>query len=250
MIEVRDLHKSFGDAHVLKGINATFERGKTNLIIGASGSGKTTLCKCIVGLHDPSSGQVFYDGEEFSSMNFRERRNIRTQIGFLFQGSALFDFYSVEENVGFGLRMFSDMTPKERQQRIDFCLERVNLSGTNKLMPVELSGGMRKRVGIARAIAVKPKYLFCDEPNSGLDPQTSVIIDNLIKDVTYEYNITTVVITHDMNSVIEIGDHVMYLHQGNMWWKGNKESILDTDNEEVIDFVYASPYMKELRAGL
>ena len=182
-------------------------------------------------------------------MSVKERKAIRNQIGFLFQGSALFDFYTVEENIGFGLRMFSDLTPKERQQRVDFCLERVNLAGTNKLMPSELSGGMRKRVGIARAIAVRPKYLFCDEPNSGLDPQTSVIIDNLIQEITRENNITTVVITHDMNSVVEIGDRVMFIHEGNKWWEGTKESILETDNQEVLDFVYASPYMQELRNG-
>ena len=249
MIEVQELRKSFGDTEILKGITASFEPGKTNLIIGASGSGKTTLCKCIVGLHEPTAGQVMYDGQEFTSMNFKERRAVRNQVGFLFQGSALFDFYSVEENVGFGLRMFSDMSPKERQERIDFCLERVNLAGTNDLMPSELSGGMRKRVGIARAISVRPKYLFCDEPNSGLDPQTSVIIDQLIQEITQEYNMTTVVITHDMNSVIEIGDRVMFIHQGNKWWEGSKASILETDNQEVLDFVYASPYMKEMRGG-
>lgn len=249
MIEVSDLKKSFGDAEVLKGISATFEPGKTNLIIGASGSGKTTLCKCIVGLHEPTAGGVAYDAADFTSMNFFERRVIRNQIGFLFQGSALFDFYTVEENVGFALRMFTEMTSQERLERINFCLERVNLAGTNQLMPSELSGGMRKRVGIARAIAVRPKYLFCDEPNSGLDPQTSVIIDQLIQELTREYNMTTVVITHDMNSVIEIGDRVMFIHEGHKWWEGNKESILDTDNQEVLDFVYASPYMKELRKG-
>lgn len=250
MIEVKDLYKSFGDREVLKDINAAFKPGRTNLLIGASGSGKTTLTKCIVGLHPVTKGQVIFDGEVFSEMAFRAKKKIRQEIGFLFQGSALFDSATVEENVAFPLQMFTKMSKAEMKERVDFCLERVDLPGVNHLYPSELSGGMKKRVGIARAIAMNPKYLFCDEPNSGLDPKTSILIDNLIKEITYEYNMTTIVITHDMNSVIEIGDHIIFIHEGEKWWEGNNKEILNTDNPEVLNFVYASQFMKTLRKDL
>jgi phospholipid/cholesterol/gamma-HCH transport system ATP-binding protein len=248
MIEVRNIDKHFGEKQVLKNISAVFERGRTNLIIGASGSGKTTLVKCIVGLHEVDKGEVLYDGERFSAMTKKERKKIRKDIGFLFQASALFDSMTVEENVMFPLQMFSNMTRKEMKLRADSCLERVNLKNVNHLFPSELSGGMKKRVGIARAISVKPKYLFCDEPNSGLDPQTSIIIDNLISDITRELDITTIVITHDMNSVMEIGDSVTFIYKGEKWWEGSKKDILESDNQELVDFVYASDFMKEIRA--
>jgi phospholipid/cholesterol/gamma-HCH transport system ATP-binding protein len=247
VIEIKNISKSFGDNHVLKDISYVFEKGKANVIIGGSGSGKTTLTKCIVGLHQPDLGEVLYDGRNFYSLKESEKREIRKELGFMFQGSALFDSLNVEDNIKFTLMMFSDMTKKEMKNRVDFCLERVNLPKTNLLFPSELSGGMKKRVGIARAIAMNPKYLFCDEPNSGLDPQTSNLIDNLIKEITLEYDMTTIVITHDMNSVIEIGDNIMFIHKGEKWWDGDKEGILTTENKEVVDFVYASAYMKKIR---
>ena len=247
MIEVQGINKSFGESHVLKGISSQFEKGKTNLIIGASGSGKTTLCKCIVGLHEADSGSVLYDGRDFLHMLHKEKKEVRREIGFLFQGSALFDSMTVEENIKFPLTMFSDMSKAEVKKRVDYCLDRVNMPGINRLLPSELSGGMKKRVGIARAIAMNPKYLFCDEPNSGLDPQTSILIDNLIHEITTESGITTIVITHDMNSVMEIGDSIIFLHQGKLWWSGNKTEILNTDNPEVTDFVYASSYMRAFK---
>ena len=247
MIEVKSVTKQFGDHEVLSDVSATFERGKTNLIIGASGSGKTTLTKCIVGLHNVTSGEIIYDGINFSALNRSERKEIRQQIGFLFQGGALFDSMTVEENVMFPLRMFTKQSPKEMLKRVDFCLDRVNLSNTHRLFPAELSGGMKKRVGIARAIAMNPRYLFCDEPNSGLDPQTSIVIDQLINEITDEYDITTIVITHDMNSVLEIGENVIFIYQGKKWWQGNNKGILETSNQELIDFVYASDFMKKIR---
>jgi phospholipid/cholesterol/gamma-HCH transport system ATP-binding protein len=247
LIEVRNIDKSFGEAHVLQDISSVFEKGKTNLIIGASGSGKTTLCKCIVGLHEPDAGDVLFDGRNFVGMNNKDKKEIRREIGFLFQGSALFDSMTVEQNIRFPLSMFSKMTVAESQKRVDYCLERVNMPGVNNLLPSELSGGMKKRVGIARAIAMSPQYLFCDEPNSGLDPQTSILIDNLIHEITIESNITTIVITHDMNSVMEIGENIIFLHKGKLWWSGNKEEILDTENPEVVDFVYASSYMRAFK---
>ncbi len=249
-IIVKDIKKGFSGTEILKGISFEFEPGKTNLIIGQSGSGKSVLTKCIVGLYEVDEGQVIYGGENFSAMNKSERKQIRTQIGMLFQGSALFDSYSVEENVMFPLTMFSDMSKEEMLDRVNFCLERVELENKNHLYPSEISGGMQKRVAIARAIALNPKYLFCDEPNSGLDPKTSIVIDNLIHDLTKEYNITTVVITHDMNSVMEIGENIMYIHEGHNWWTGNKHSIVTTDNEEIGNFVYASSFMKQLRGKL
>lgn len=217
------------------------------MIIGASGSGKTTLLKCMVGLNEIDSGQVLFDGRSFFDLDFKGKKEIRKEIGMLFQGGALFDSQTVEENVVFPLSMFTDMSEEEKKERANFCLQRVNLENANNLYPSEISGGMKKRVAIARAISVQPKYLFCDEPNSGLDPKTSIVIDNLIKEITEEYNITTVVITHDMNSVIEIGDKIMFIYQGQNWWQGDKVEILHTDNQEVCDFVYATKFMKELK---
>ncbi len=250
MIEVKNLNKSFGGNQILFDINAVFEQGKVNLIIGQSGSGKSVLAKSIVGLHVPETGEVLFDGRNFLNMTRAEKTEVRKEIGMLFQGSALFDSMTVEENVMFPLKMFTNMTSKEKLDRANFCLDRVNLIGKNKLFPAECSGGMQKRIAIARAIAMQPKYLFCDEPNSGLDPKTSIVIDGLIKEITYEYNMTTIVITHDMNSVIEIGDRVLFIHQGKKWWEGDRTSILTTDNQEIIDFVYASNFMKEIRENM
>lgn len=250
MIEVKNVFKSFGENKVLNDISADFEKGKVNIIIGTSGSGKSVLAKCIVGLHEVDSGQILYDGRDFTKMKVEERREIRKEIGMLFQGSALFDSMTVEENVMFPLTMFTKMSRKEMLERVNFCLERVQLTGKNELYPAECSGGMQKRIGIARAIAMKPKYLFCDEPNSGLDPQTSILIDALIREITYEYDITTIVITHDMNSVIEIGDNINFLHQGVNWWTGNNKEIVSTDNPEVTNFVYASDFMKQIRGKM
>jgi phospholipid/cholesterol/gamma-HCH transport system ATP-binding protein len=246
MIEIKNIVKSFGGNHVLKDISCVFEKGKTNLLIGASGSGKTTITKCIVGLHEVDSGEVLYNGKNFSTMNVNQRKEIRREIGFMFQGSALFDSLSVEDNIKFPMQMFSKQTAKEMLDRANYCLERVGLPGTNKLFPSELSGGMKKRVGIARAIAMNPKYLFCDEPNSGLDPQTSILIDELIKSLTVEFDMTTIVVTHDMNSVIEIGDKIFFLFKGEKKWEGNNKEILKTEEEEVRSFVYASKFIKEL----
>ncbi|TKC08118.1 ABC transporter ATP-binding protein [Pedobacter polaris] len=250
MIEIKDIHKSFGDNEVLKGISGTFKEGVTNLIIGGSGSGKTTLLKCMIGLHQPEEGSVLYDGREFTQLNFEERIEIRKEIGMLFQGSALFDSMTVEENIMFPLNMFTEQTREEKLDRVNFCLERVNLEGKNKLYPAELSGGMKKRVGIARAIAMNPKYLFCDEPNSGLDPKTSIVIDELIKELTEEYNTTTIVVTHDMNSVMGIGDYIIFLHEGKKFWEGSNKEISKTDIEELNDFVFASRFMKAAKGKL
>lgn len=244
MIEVKDVHKSFGSNKVLQGISGVFKPGVTNLIIGGSGSGKTTLLKCMIGLHKPEEGSVLYDGREFTNMSFEERIEIRKEIGMLFQGSALFDSMTVEENIMFPLNMFTDQPKSEKRDRVNFCLERVNLEGKNHLFPAELSGGMKKRVGIARAIAMNPKYLFVDEPNSGLDPKTSIVIDELIKELTEEYNTTTIVVTHDMNSVMGIGDYILFLHQGKKFWEGSNKEIAHTDIEELNDFVFASRFMK------
>lgn len=250
MIEIVSLHKSFGDTEVLTDINFTFLRGKVNMIIGQSGSGKSVMTKCIVGLHEPTEGQIIYDGQDFVSLSLSEKKDIRKNIGMLFQASALFDSMTVEQNVAFPLRMFTKKTESEIKERVDECLERVNLKDKNHLYPAETSGGMQKRIAIARAIAMKPAYLFCDEPNSGLDPETSIVIDNLIHEITYEMNITTVVITHDMNSVIEIGDHIMFLYKGKKWWSGDKQAILNSQNKELNDFVYASKFMKTLKEKL
>ncbi len=250
MIEVKGVNKSFGDHHVLKEINTVFEPGQVNLIIGQSGSGKSVLAKCIVGLHEVDTGEILYDGRNFTVMNRHQRKDVRKEIGMLFQGSALFDSLTVEENVMFPLSMFTTMSKEEMRERANFCLERVKLTNRNHLLPAECSGGMQKRIGIARAIAMNPKYLFCDEPNSGLDPKTSIVIDNLIRELTYEFNMTTIVITHDMNSVIEIGDHIIFIYEGNKWWEGTKEDILRTDNQEINDFVYAAQFMKQLKGKL
>lgn len=250
MIEVKNVNKSFSGNQILSDVSAVFERGKVNLIIGASGQGKSVLTKCLVGLHAVDSGNIYYDGIDFCDLDIEGKREFRQQIGMLFQGSALFDSMTVEENIAFPLTMFTNMTRKERIERVNFCLERVNLTGKNKLYPAECSGGMQKRIAIARAISNNPKYLFCDEPNSGLDPQTSILIDSLIKEITLEYNMTTIVITHDMNSVIEIGDTILFIHQGKSWWTGDNKSIITTDNQEVTNFVYASEFMKEIRSKL
>ncbi|HLC83139.1 MAG TPA: ATP-binding cassette domain-containing protein [Bacteroidia bacterium] len=248
MIQINNISKSFSERKVLNEISFTFEQGKTNMIIGESGSGKTTLLKCMVGLNEVDGGEVLFDGRNFYELDFKGKKEIRKEIGMLFQGGALFDSKTVEENVVFPLSMFTDLTESEKRERANFCLQRVNLPDANKLYPSELSGGMKKRVAIARAIAVQPKYLFCDEPNSGLDPKTSIVIDNLIKEITDEYGITTVVITHDMNSVIEIGDNIMFIYKGDNWWQGSKQEILKTDNQEVCDFVYATKFMKNLKS--
>lgn len=250
MIEVKDIHKTFGENHVLKGISAKFIPGKNNLIIGGSGSGKTTLLKCIVGLHEPTKGDVLFDGENFTEMSFEERVPIRTHIGMLFQNSALFDSMTVEENIIFPLNLFTKQSKEEKLERANFCLERVNLKDKNKLFPAELSGGMKKRVGIARAISMQPKYLFVDEPNSGLDPKTSILIDDLINELTEEYGMTTVIVTHDMNSVMGIGDNIIFLHSGEKWWEGSKDEIAHTDNKELNDFVFASKFMRAAREKL
>jgi len=247
LIKVENIKKSFGSKAVLKGINAEFDAGKTSLVIGASGSGKTVFMKCIIGLFTPSAGKIYYNDRLFSSLNKKERKAIRNEIGMLFQGSALFDSLSVEENVRFPLDMFTKMTKKEKQTRVDFCLERVTLRDSNHLYPGELSGGMMKRVGIARAIVLKPKYLFCDEPNSGLDPKTSLVIDKLIREITTDYNITTLINTHDMNSVMEIGDKVVFLHQGLKEWEGSNKQVLKSENQLLHDFIFASEFLKALK---
>ena len=248
MIQINNISKAFGERNVINDISFTFETGKTNMIIGESGSGKTTLLKCMVGLNEIDAGQVLFDGRNFYDLDFKGKKQIRKEIGMLFQGGALFDSKTVEENVVFPISMFTDQSESEKRDRANFCLQRVNLPNANKLYPSELSGGMKKRVAIARAIAVQPTYLFCDEPNSGLDPQTSIVIDNLIKESTEEYNITTIVITHDMNSVIEIGDNIMYIYKGNNHWQGTKQEIIKTENKEVCDFVYATKFMKDLKS--
>lgn len=248
MIELKNISKAFGDNHVLNDISVTYETGKTNLIIGASGSGKSVLTKCTVGLIEPDSGTILYDGQDFTNMPLKERKNIRKEIGMLFQGGALFDSMTVLENILFPLQMHSQMSKEEMLDRAHECLNRVNLINADDKYPAEISGGMQKRVGIARAIALKPKYLFCDEPNSGLDPATAILIDNLIKEITEENNITTIVITHDMNSVMEIGEKVIFIYQGKKFWEGSKNNIFQTDVKELADLVFASDLMKQIRA--
>ncbi|RMG67829.1 MAG: ATP-binding cassette domain-containing protein [Bacteroidetes bacterium] len=243
-IEIRGLRKSFGEKEVLKGINFTFEMGKINMIIGASGSGKSVMLKCTVGLHKPDQGQVLYHGEDFHLADHRHQKNIRREIGMLFQNSALFDSMNVEDNVAFPIRMFTNQSQKEILDRVNFVLERVNLTGVNKLLPSELSGGMRKRVGIARAIAMNPRYLFVDEPNSGLDPLTASVIDKLIQELTYEYNMATIVVSHDMNSVMNIGDRIMFLYQGEKEWEGTKHEILNSGSEALDKFIFVSDLIK------
>ena len=247
MIEVKNLEKYFGDHHVLKDVSVKFEQGKTNLIIGRSGSGKTVLLKCIVGLEQVDNGGILYDDRDLTKMPNREMKELRKEIGMLFQGGALFDSATIEENVIFPLDMFSNMTYEEKRDRANFCLKRVNLDNVNNLYPAELSGGMKKRAAIARAIANNPRYLFCDEPNSGLDPKTSIVIDNLIKEITEEFNTTTIINTHDMNSVMEIGDQVMFIYEGENCWEGSNTEILDTDNEKLNSFIFATKFTKLIK---
>lgn len=247
MIKTIDLCKSFDGTLVLDHINVKFQPGKTNLIIGQSGSGKTVLLKCLVGLHAIDSGQILYDKLCFNRASLIEKRQIRKEVGMIFQGGALLDASTVVENVRFPLDLFTDLSMAEKMERVEFCLQRVNIVGSDSKFPSELSGGMVKRVAIARAIVMNPKYLFCDEPNSGLDPQTSVRIDNLIQEITQEYNITTIVNTHDMNSVMEIGDTISYIHNGKLWWEGTKNDILTAENQELANFVFASAMAKRVR---
>ncbi len=247
MIELENIQKSFGDVTILKGINATFKPGKVNMIIGASGTGKSVLLKCMVGLEQPTVGNVMYDHRDFSHSTRKEQIEIRKDIGMLFQGAALFDSKTVEKNVQFPLDILTNLSLDEKKDRVNQVLDRVGLSNSNLKMPSELSGGMKKRVGIARAIVNNSKYLFCDEPNSGLDPQTSITIDNLIKEITQEYNITTIVVSHDMNSVMEIGDYIMFMHQGLKLWEGSSDEILDSEVKEFNDFVFANNLMRSLK---
>lgn len=247
MIEVKDIRKGFGDKIVIDKVSAVFQTGKCNLIIGTSGSGKTVLMKCLVGLFEPDSGEICYDGQNFSEMNGEQRKELRQQIGMLFQGSALFDSMTVEQNILFPLDMFTKKTATEKLKRVNEVLERVNLKDSNKKFPAEISGGMKKRVGIARAIVLNPRYLFCDEPNSGLDPQTSLLIDKLIKEITTEYNITTVVNTHDMNSVMETGDHIIYMYQGLKEWEGTNKEIIFSKNKRLNDFIFASEFLQDAK---
>ena len=247
MIEVTDLKKSFEGTEVLKGISTVFEKGKTNLIIGQSGSGKTVFMKCLLGLITPTSGTIQYEGRDYAEFNIEEQRNLRQEMGMVFQGSALFDSKTVEGNVMFPLEMFTKQSRQEMQERVDFVLERVNLIDAHQKYPSEISGGMQKRVAIARAIVMKPKYLFCDEPNSGLDPKTAILIDNLIQEITNEYQITTVINTHDMNSVMEIGEEIVFLKDGIKEWEGSSKDIFKTDNEAVSNFVYSSELFKKVR---
>ncbi len=250
MIEARNINKYFADQQVLKDVNITFEKGKINLIIGQSGSGKTVLMKCLVGLFEPDSGEILYNGRNFTGMNFKQRKELRQEIGMLFQGAALFDYMNVEQNVMFPLNMFTKRSYEDKLERVNLVLKRVDLPGVNKLMTSELSGGMRKRVAIARAIAMNPRYLFCDEPNSGLDPITSGLIDQLIKEITIEYQITTIVNTHDMNSVLSIGDNVAFIYKGHLWWKGISKDILYTKNPELNDFVFGTELTSRLKSSL
>ena len=247
MIEVKNIVKKFGEQTVLKGITANFKPGQTSLIIGQSGSGKTVFLKSLLGIHTPESGTISFDGRVYSELSNDEKRELRTEIGMVFQGSALFDSMTVEENIGFPLKMFSNKTPKEIKERVDFVINRVQLINANNKRPSEISGGMQKRVAIARAIVNHPKYLFCDEPNSGLDPKTAIVIDNLIREITEEYNITTVINTHDMNSVMEIGQKIVFLKNGLLEWEGSNKEIFKTDNEAVTDFVYSSELFKRVR---
>ncbi|MFL5730108.1 MAG: ABC transporter ATP-binding protein [Cytophagaceae bacterium] len=250
MIEVKDIRKSFGNKEVLKGVSAVFEKGKCNLIIGASGTGKSVLLKCLVGLEHPNTGAVYYDNRDFTNGNSEERLDIRREIGMLFQGSALFDSKNVEENVMFPLHMLTRMSKSEKLDRVNFCLQRVGLENVNKLMPSEISGGMKKRVGIARAIVLNSKYLYCDEPNSGLDPLTSIKIDSLIQEITHEYDITTIVVTHDMNSVLEIGEHIIFVHQGLKLWEGTNDEILNNDVPELNEFLFANKLIRDMKKNL
>ena len=246
MIKVEHINKSFNDVRVLKDVSVVFERGKTNLIIGQSGSGKTVLLKSIIGLHEVDSGEIWYDNILFNRLEFKQKNEIRQQMGILFQGSALFDSMTVEQNVMFPLDMFSDQSLEEKLDRVNFCLNRVNIKNSNKLYPSELSGGMKKRVAIARAFVLNPRYLFCDEPNSGLDPKTSILIDALIKELTEEYEMTTIVNTHDMNSVMEIGENIVFIHEGEKLWEGSNKEILKSDCDILNNFIFANSLAKQL----
>lgn len=250
MIEVKNVSKYFGEKQVLKNITTQFEEGKVNLIIGRSGSGKTVMMKCLVGLHTPDEGEIVYNDRVFRKLSEKEKRELRADMGMVFQGSALFDSMTIEENVRFPLDMLKDMEYGEKMERVNFCLKRVDLENTNKLYPDELSGGMKKRAAIARAIACNPKYLFCDEPNSGLDPKTSLIIDDLIFDITHEFGITTVVNTHDLNSVITIGETISYIYEGNLAWVGTMDNVLTSDNKLLNEFIYAQPLTQRIRQAL
>lgn len=247
MIDLKNISKSFNGRVILENVTSSFEKGHVNLVIGGSGSGKTVMMKCMVGLVDIDEGEILYDGKPFSGLSRKERKPFRQEIGMVFQGGALFDSLTVEQNVMFPLNMFTRLSLEEKKERVNFCLKRVNLENVNNLGPSELSGGMKKRVAIARAIAPKPNYLFCDEPNSGLDPRTSIVIDNLIKEITEEFSITTIVNTHDMNSVMEIGDKILFLFEGKKWWEGSVDDILRTDNKEINDFIFASKLAKAIK---
>ncbi len=247
MIELVEVRKSFDGNEVLKGVSATMESGKTNLIIGTSGSGKTVLMKCMVGLFETDSGEVNYNGTNLFSMSEKEIKQLRQKIGMLFQGTALFDSMTIEQNVMFPLNMFTNQSYRQRKKRVNSVLERVNLKGVNRKLPAEISGGMKKRVGIARAIVLNPEYLFCDEPNSGLDPQTSMVIDKLIHELTVEYNITTVINTHDMNSVMEIGDNILYMYQGNRQWVGTSKDIIYSKDQKLNEFIFASEFLQDAK---
>ncbi len=247
MISAKHIYKSFGDHEILKDVSFDFQKGKPNLIIGRSGSGKTVFMKCLIGLYDVDKGEIDYDNRSFSSMNSRKKKEIRKELGMLFQGGALFDYMTLEENVMFPLTMFTKNSFNEKLDRVNFCLERVDLQGSNKLMPSELSGGMTKRVAIARAISMNPKYLFCDEPNSGLDPVTAGVIDDLIEEITEEFQTTTVVNTHDMNSVLNYGENIAFIYEGQVWWKGSKRDILTSGNKELEDFIFATELTRRLK---
>jgi len=247
MIEVTDIHKSFGDQHILKGVSATFHKGDTSMIIGTSGSGKTVFLKCLLGLFTPEQGDICYDNRHYSKMSLSEKRELRKEIGMVFQGGALFDSETIEDNIKFPLKMFTNQTEEEMRDRVNFVLNRVHLENVNSKFPAELSGGMQKRVAIARAIVMNPKYLFCDEPNSGLDPKTAIVIDNLIQEITDEYQMITIINSHDMNSVMEIGEKIIFLKQGLKEWEGSFKTIFKTDNEAVTDFVYSSNLYKKVR---
>jgi phospholipid/cholesterol/gamma-HCH transport system ATP-binding protein len=247
MIEVKNLKKGFDGNLVIKDVSAEMQAGKCNLIIGTSGSGKTVFMKCMIGLFEPDAGEILYDGKNFTTMNDEEKKDLRQQIGMLFQGSALFDSMTVEQNIMFPLDMFTKKSYSEKLKRVNEVLEQVNMKDVNKKFPAEISGGMKKRVGIARAIVLNPKYLFCDEPNSGLDPQTSLVIDKLIQEITVKYNITTVVNTHDMNSVMETGDHIIYMYEGVKEWEGSNQEIIFSENQKLNDFIFASEFLKDAK---
>jgi phospholipid/cholesterol/gamma-HCH transport system ATP-binding protein len=248
MIEIKNIVKTFSGQEILKDISFVYEPGKTNLVIGQSGSGKTVLLKCLLGLYKPDQGSILFDGEDIVTMSNKNLKKLRKEVGMVFQGGALFDSLNIEQNVMFPLQMFSKMSEEERIDRVNFCLKRVNLENVNRLFPSEISGGMKKRVAIARAIVLNPKYLFCDEPNSGLDPYTAILIDNLLQELTYEYGMTTVINTHDMNSVMEIGERILFIKEGMMAWEGTKADILKADTKNLQDFVFSSELFKTIKS--